>query len=197
MSASLNTIYLLTGTTAEKAAEATEEGGSFLVSPDVGLMLWTLLVFVLALLLLKKFAWPQITQALDERQMAITNAIDSAERGRKEAEELAAEYRQQLQAARVESEEIISRARRTADKTEAEALEAGKIKREELVDQAKNDIQAEVRRATSELREQVAQLTVDATAKITRKSLTADDQNRLLDEALGEIDFSKLSGSNS
>jgi len=175
------------------AAEGEDSGGSFLVQPDLGLMLWTLLVFGIAIFVLGKFAFPKIAEVLDERQRKITEEIESAERRRAEAEQLAAEYREQLQKARAESEEIIARARRSADQHLADSKDAAKKQREEILEQAKSDIAAESRRAVGELREQVAALTVEATAKVTRKSLTADEQQRLLDEALGEIDFSKLS----
>ncbi|WP_320670353.1 F0F1 ATP synthase subunit B [Patulibacter defluvii] len=176
------------------SAEGGEDtGGSFLVQPGIGLMVWTLLVFVIAMFLLSKLAFPKIAEALDERQRKITESIDAAERGRKEAEELAAEYREQLQKARAESEEIISRARRSADLHESESKDAAKKQREEILEQAKRDSEAEARRVVGELRSDVASLIVDATAKVTRKTLTADEQNRLLDDALGEIDFSKLS----
>ncbi|MDX8151429.1 F0F1 ATP synthase subunit B [Patulibacter brassicae] len=174
------------------ASAGEDEGGSFLVSPDLGLMLWTLLVFGISMFLLSKFAFPRIATALDERQRKITDSIDAAERERAEAEQLAADYREQLQKARAESEEIIARARRSADQHLADSKEAAKKQREEILDQAKSDIAAETRRAVGELREQVATLTVEATAKVTRKSLTDDEQRRLLDEALGEIDFSQL-----
>jgi F-type H+-transporting ATPase subunit b len=174
------------------ASAGEDEGGSFLVSPDLGLMLWTLLVFGISMFLLSKFAFPRIATALDERQRKITDSIDAAERERAEAEQLAADYREQLQKARAESEEIIARARRSADQHLADSKEAAKKQREEILDQAKSDIAAETRRAVGELRVQVATLTVEATAKVTRKSLTDDEQRRLLDEALGEIDFSQL-----
>ncbi|MGE4428186.1 MAG: F0F1 ATP synthase subunit B [Solirubrobacteraceae bacterium] len=179
------------------ASGGEDEGGSFLVQPDIGLMLWTLLVFGISMFLLAKFAFPKIAEALDERQRKITESIDAAEQGRKEAEELAAEYREQLQKARAESEEIIARARRSADQHVSESKDAAKKQREEILDQAKSDIAAETRRAVGELRTEVAALTVQATAKVTRKSLTEDEQRRLLDEALSEIDFSALAGEGS
>ena len=189
MLASLKSVTLLA--VAEGGGE--EEGGSFLVSPDIGLMIWTLLVFLIALAILYKYAFPRIGEALDKRQRAIEDSIDTAARTKAEAEELLAEYRERLKEARVQAEDIVTRARRAGDQTEREALEAGRAKREELLQQARRDIQAETSRAIGEIRAEVADLTVLATEKVTRKTLTPEDQRRLVEEALGELDFSSLS----
>ncbi len=190
MLASLKSFTLLAAT---EGAEGEEEGGSFLVSPDVGLMLWTLLVFLIALAILYKYAFPRIGEALDKRQRAIEDSIDTAARTKAEADELLAEYRERLKEARVQAEDIVTRARKAGDQAEREALEAGRAKREELLEQARRDIQAETSRAIGEIRAEVADLTVLATEKVTRKTLTPEDQRRLVEEALGELDFSSLS----
>ena len=189
MLASLKSVTLLA--VAEGGGE--EEGGSFLVSPDIGLMIWTLLVFLIALAILYKFAFPRIGEALDKRQRAIEDSIDTAARTKAEAEELLAEYRERLKEARVQAEDIVTRARKAGDQAEREALEAGRAKREELLQQARRDIQSETSRAIGEIRAEVADLTVMATEKVTRKTLTPEDQRRLVEEALGELDFSSLS----
>lgn len=178
---------------------ATEQsgGGNFLVTPGVGLMLWTLAAFGLTLFVLYKLAFPKIAEALDRRQRAIEESIDSAARLKIEAEELLEEYRERLKEARTQAEEILTRARKAADVREAEALGEAKVKREEMLAQTKRDIEAETRRAIQEIRNEVADLTILATEKVTRKVLTADDQRRLVEEALGELDFSQLSGEGS
>ena len=86
------------------AQAAEEEGGSFLVSPDVGLMLWTLAVFAISIFLLGKFAFPRIAEALDRRQRAIEESIETAERTKTEAEQLLGEYRERLAEARADQE---------------------------------------------------------------------------------------------
>ena len=178
------------------AAEAggEDEGGSFLVTPDIGLMIWTLLVFGLTMLLLWKLAFPRIAEALDRRQQAIEESIDAAERTREEADKLLAEYRERLTAARHQADEIVARARKSGEQQEADAVNAGKQRREELVEQARKDIETETRRAIQEIRAEVADLTVMATEKVTRKTLDERDQQRLVEEALNELDFSALSG---
>jgi F-type H+-transporting ATPase subunit b len=169
--------------------------GSFLVSPGVGLMIWTLLIFLFTMWVLSKVAFPRIQEALDKRARTIAESIDAAERQRKESDELLAEYRSRLAEARQQADEIMARARKAADTAEQEAQTAGREKREELVAQAQRDIEAETRRSLESIRREVADLTVLATEKVTRKTLNEADQKRLVEEALGEVDFSALSGS--
>ena len=169
-------------------------GGSFLVSPNVGLMIWTLVVFLISMYILNKLAWPRIAAALDKRQQAIEESIDIAERTRTEADRLLEEYRERLAEARQQADDIVLRARKTAENNEAEALAEARRKREEMMEQTRRDIEAETRRAIQEIRAEVADLTVLATEKVARKSLTDDDQKRLVEEALSELDFASLSG---
>jgi F-type H+-transporting ATPase subunit b len=167
--------------------------GSFLVTPNVGLMVWTLVLFALSMIILWKLAFPRISEALDRRQRAIEDSIDTAERTRREADELLDEYRERLGEARRQAEEIVHRARNAAEVHERDATEQAKARREQLMEQTRREIELETRRAIDEIRNEVADLTVAATEKITRKTLTPEDQRRLLDEAISELDFSALS----
>jgi F-type H+-transporting ATPase subunit b len=167
-------------------------GGSFLVSPNVGLMAWTLIVAGITYLILWKVAFPRIAEALDRRQHAIEESIEHAERIRRDADELLGEYRERLAEARAQADEIVSRARRTAEATESETLAEARVKREEMMEQTRRDIEAETRRAIQAIRAEVADLTVLATEKVTRKSLDGADQKRLVEEALSELDFAAL-----
>ena len=170
-----------------------DEGGSFLVSPGVGLMVWTLFLFGVCLLVLWKVAFPRIGEALDRRQRAIEESIDMAERTRSEADQLLAEYRERLTAARQQADDIVARSRKAGEQLEADFVNRGKERREELLEQARRDIEAETRRAIQEIRAEVADLTIMATEKVTRKTLTTADQRRLVDEAVAELDFAALS----
>src|SRR5215210_3459154 len=135
---------------AESGGAAEEAGGSFLVSPDIGLMIWTLVVFGLTMLLLWKLAFPRIGEALDRRQRAIEDSIDTADRTRREADELLAEYRERLSDARNQADDIVARARKAGEQQEADAVAKAKVRREELLGQARRDIEAETRRAIQE-----------------------------------------------
>lgn len=179
------------------AAEGEEEGGSFLVTPGLGLMIWTVLAFLFTMWVLSKAAFPRIREMLTERANKISTEIDAAERQRKEAEELLAEYRERLKEAREQADEIVTRARKAADTAVAEATDEGRAKREELVAAAKKDIEGETKRSLEKIRKEVADLTVLATERMTRKSLTGEDHQRLVEEALAEVDFSALAGEGS
>jgi len=174
------------------AATSESGGGSFLVKPGIGLMVWTLVVFAVSMFILYKLAFPRISDALERRQRMIEESIDSAARTKTEAEQLLDEYRERLKEARVQAEEIVTRARKAGEQHERESLEHARASREELMAATRRDIEAETRRAIQEIRREVADLTVAATEKVTRKSLTTDDQRRLVEEALGELDFSTL-----
>jgi len=171
---------------------AADSGGNFLVTPNVGLMIWTLIAFGIALYVLKRLAFPRIGEALDKRRTAIEESIDAAERTRHEADQLLEEYRARLREAREQADDIVSRARKASDRLQEEQLAQAKEAREELMERTRRDIEAETRRALEEIRAEVANLTVLATEKLARKSLDDADHRRLIDEALNEIDFSQL-----
>ena len=171
---------------------AEDSGGSFLVSPKIGLMIWTLLAFGITLFLLNRLAFPRIAEALDKRRRAIEESIDSAERTKREADELLEEYRARLREAREQADDIVVRARKAAESVADESKAQATQQREELLQQTRRDIEAETRRALDEIRKEVASLTVVATEKVTRKSLDDEDHKRLIEEALEEVDFSAL-----
>ncbi len=166
--------------------------GSFLISPNVGLMIWTLLLFGISMFALAKVAFPRISSALDKRQHAIEESIDHAEQVRKQADELLDEYRQRLKESREQGEEIVARARQAAESHESDSRKEAEAKREQMLEQTRRDIESETRRAIQEIRSEVADLTVMATEKVTRKTLTDEDQRRLVEDALSELDFSAL-----
>jgi F-type H+-transporting ATPase subunit b len=171
---------------------AESDSGNQLVSPVVGVMIWTLIIFGLTLIILWKVAFPRIAEALDKRQKMIEDSIDSAEKTKRDADQLLAEYRERLSDARGQADEIVARARRTAEAAENETIAEARAKREEMMEQTRRDIEAETRRAIQQIRSEVADLTVLATEKVTRKSLDSSDQKRLVEEALAELDFAAL-----
>ncbi len=165
---------------------------SWLITPNVGLTIWTLVVFALSMIILVKFVFPRIREALDERRRVISDSLDSADKTRKEADEILAEYRERLKEARAQAEEIIQRARQTAEGHETEARDRGKEMIAEAARRAEREIDDATRRALDGIRHEVADLTILATEKVTRKSLNEDDQRRLVEEALGELDFASI-----
>lgn len=171
------------------------EGGSFLVSPNVGLMLWTLIAFGVSMLILKKFAFPLIGEALDRRREVIDESLRSAEKTKQDAEALLEEYRARLKEAREQAEDIVARSRKAADTQMEEAKATAREYTEEQRAATLRDIEAAKQLALDDIRKEVADLTIVATEKVTRKSLDDADHRRLIEEALGEVDFSALAGS--
>jgi F-type H+-transporting ATPase subunit b len=180
---------------AVSAPQVIASSGGFLIEPGIGLMVWTLLVFGATMFLLSKLAFPRISEALGRRQQAIEESIDTAERTRTEADALLAEYRERLKEARAQADEIVQRARQAAETHEQEAKGRSQEIVEEASKRAQRDIEAATERALSDIRREVADLTILATEKVTRKTLDGADQRRLVEEALGELDFSGISSS--
>jgi F-type H+-transporting ATPase subunit b len=172
-----------------------EEGGStWLITPNVGMTIWTLVVFSVSLVVLTKAVFPQIRAALDKRQAAIEESIDAAARTRQEADALLVEYRERLAEARAQADEIVERARQAAATVEAEARTTAAARGEQMLEQTRRDIEAESRRMLDDIMRDVAELTVLATERVTRKTLTEADQRQLVQDALADLDFSALAG---
>src|SRR5438093_13683948 len=184
MVAALNSVVVL--------AKGDSGSGNFLVSPNIGLMIWTLIAFGLTFLVLRRAAYPRIAEALERRRKLIEESIDAAERTRQEADQLLAEYRERLKEAREQAEEIVARSRKAGERYEEESKLKAKQEHDELMERTRREIEAETRRALDEIRKEVANLTVTATEKVTRMALDDDEHKRLIDEALSEVDFSTL-----
>jgi F-type H+-transporting ATPase subunit b len=167
-----------------------DSGGSFLVSPGLGLMIWTLIAFGTTLLILRKYAFPLIAEALERRRRVIEESLEQAARARQDADRLLNEYRQRLREAREQAEDIIVRSRKAAEQFQEEAKEQTRKEHREAMERTRREIEAETRRALDEIRKEVANLTVVATEKVARKSLDSEDHKRLIEEALAEVDFS-------
>ena len=167
--------------------------GSFLITPNVGIMIWTIVVFTISFLVLRKWVFPRIGEALDKRAAKVEGEIDAAEQLRAEADKILDEYRERLKEARTQSEEIVQRARQAADTHEHESKERGQEIIAEATKRGERDIEVASKRALDDLRREVADLTILATEKVTRKTLDSDDQRRLVEEALAELDLSGLS----
>jgi F-type H+-transporting ATPase subunit b len=165
-----------------------------LVTPAPGLMIWTLVIFFLSFLVLRKKVFGPIANAIEERRAAVRENIESAERSRDEAQQLLEEYKKQLAESRHEASEIVERARRTAEESTRQAKEELRLEKERGIVQVQDAIAAETRQALDQIKNEVADLTLLATEKVVGRALDAGEQRRLIDEALGEVDFSRLRG---
>src|SRR5215813_11072993 len=159
-----------------------------LIQVTPGLMIWTIVCFGITYFVLKKFAFGRIQEVIDERRKRIREALDEADRARSEAQKLVEEHRATMAQARGQAEEILAEARKVAESQKRRL-------RDELEEDRQRRLEAETARALQAIRSEVADLTVIATQKVTGKVLDAADHKRLIDEAIGELDFSALQGS--
>jgi F-type H+-transporting ATPase subunit b len=157
-----------------------------------GLMIWTIICFLIVLFVLKKWAFGPIQQMIDERRERIRRALEEADGARAEARRLLEEHRKLIGQARSEAEEILSEARQVGRSMEQRVKEETEADRQRRLEETRRQIEAETRRALEQIRAEVAELTVVAAEKVTRKTLDEKDQRRLIDEAIGELDFSVL-----
>ncbi len=163
-----------------------------LIKPAPGLMIWTILTFLLVLYILRRVAFGRIAELLEARRRAVQDNLEAAEGARDEAQRLLEEYRQQLAAARHEASEIVERARRTGEEERRRMQEELQAERERGVAAAKSAIAAEVRQSLEHIKAEIADLTLEATEAVLRTKLDAAESKRLIDEALSGVDFSKL-----
>jgi F-type H+-transporting ATPase subunit b len=168
-----------------------------LIEANPGLMIWTIICFLVVLFVLKRFAFGPIQQMIDARRERIDQAITEADNAREEARHLLEEHRKLIGQAKAESEEILSEARRIADAQRERVREETEEDRQRRLEETRRQIEQATAQALGQIRDEVGKLSLLAAEKITRKSLTGADQQRLIDEALAEIDFSQLEGSHS
>ena len=165
---------------------------SGLIKVVPGLMIWTVVCFLITLFVLKRFAFGPIQKMLDERRERIRSSIEEADNTRREARKLLEEYRALLGEARGESEQILAEARRVADSQRQRVKEETEADRQRRLEETKRQIEAETHRALQQIRAEVAELTLVATAKVTGKVLDDADHRRLIDDAIKDLDFSVL-----
>jgi len=167
-----------------------------LISVTPGLMIWTIVCFLITLFVLKRYAFGPIQSMIDERQARIRASIEEADHARAEARTLLEEHRALVAGARSDAEEILSEARRVADSTRERVREEAEADRQRRLEETHRQVEAETRRALEEIRAEVADLTLIAATKVTGKALTDADHKRLIEESIKELDFSQLEGSN-
>ena len=167
-------------------------GANALIKVTPGLMIWTIVCFLITLFVLKRYAFGPIQKAIDERRERIRASLDEADRAREEARRLLEEHRALISRAQTDAEEILGEARRIADANERRMREELEQDRQRRLEETRKQIEAETRRALEQIRLEVVELSLLAATKVTRKSLDDADHKRLIEEAVGELDFSVL-----
>jgi F-type H+-transporting ATPase subunit b len=163
-----------------------------LISVTPGLMIWTIVCFLIALFVLKRYAFGPIQKMIDERRERIRRSLEDAEEAREEARRLLEEHRSLIGQARSEGEQILAEARRVAESQRERVKEETEAERQRRLEDIKRQIEAETQRALGQIRAEVAELTLIAASKVTSKTLDSEDDRRLIEEAVSELDFSAL-----
>ncbi len=167
-------------------------GSSSLIKVVPGLMIWTLVCFAITFYVLKRYAFGAIQAKIDERREKIRQSIEEADRARSEAHKLLEEHHALVARARGDAESILAEARKVADSQRDRLKEELDAERARRVEETRREIEAETRRSIELIRSEVADLTLEATAKVTGKVLDDEDHRRLIEEAIGDLDFSVL-----
>jgi len=163
---------------------------SGLIKVVPGLMIWTLVCFLITLFVLKRYAFGPIQNLLDERRDRIRRALEEADAARREARELVEEHRSLIGQARQDAEQILGEARRVADAQRERVREETEADRQRRLEETRRQIEAETQRALEQIRSEVAELTLVAASKVTGKVLDESDHRRLIDDAIRDLDFS-------
>ena len=157
-----------------------------------GLMIWTLICFGITFFVLRKYAFGPIQKTIDERRERIRSSVEEAEHARSEARRLLEEHKQLIAQAKNEAGGILAEARKVADSQRDRAREEIEADRQRRLEDTRKQIEAETARALDQIRAEVADLTLIAASKVTGKVLDRDDHRKLIDDAIGELDFSAL-----
>jgi F-type H+-transporting ATPase subunit b len=163
-----------------------------LVQPDPGLFFWTIAVFLVLLFLLKKFAWGPLLAALDERQAGIRKSLDDADTAKRELAEVQARANALIGKARMEADAILSEARADGAKIREELRDLAQQQAQAITRNAQQQIQLERDRTISELRREAVDLSVMIASKLIRRNLTREDNAALIDEALQQVDSTRI-----
>ena len=155
-----------------------------LVTPDFGLLIWTSTVFVILLILLAKFAWKPILNAVNEREQKIADSLDLAEKTKAEMQALQAQNENLLKEARAERDAIVKDAKELANKMVDEAKNAAKNESDKMILSAKQTIESEKNAAITELKVQVASFSLEIAEKIVRGEMSSDDKQKALADKL-------------
>jgi len=162
-----------------------------LVQPDPGLFIWTILTFLVLLWLLAKFAWRPLLQALESRQELIRKSLDDAQEAKRELERLHVESAQILKEARVQADAIITQTRSDGERLREEMRQKARTEADTIVRNAERQIQLETARALQQIRHEAADLSVMIASKLIQRNLSKEDNERLIEDALNQVEARK------
>src|SRR5687767_4590746 len=173
-----------------------ESGGGDLISVVPGLMVWTVLTFLIVLFVLRRFAFGRIQALIDQRRERIRDALDAADKAREEARELRELTAREREEARADRDRILEDTRRQAQQQFERSRREAEEDLKRRLDENQKTLEAENRKFREQIRRDVVELTLLAAEKVTGKALDADDQRRLIDETIDEVDVKQLASEN-
>jgi F-type H+-transporting ATPase subunit b len=158
-----------------------------LLSPNYGLMAWTLIIFVLLAIILAKFAFGPITRSVEAREQALDDAMNAAKRDREEAARLLAEHRAALDASRGEAQKIIADAREAAERVRAELMEHAHADQARLMERTRQEIESEKEKAITELRREAVELAIAGASRVIEKNLDQPTNRQIVERFLASV----------
>ena len=177
----MNGYMLLTAVLQEQKAD--------LLSPNGGLMFWTIVIFAILLVVLSRFAFKPMLAAVEARERSMQAALDDAKRDQAEAARVLAEHRAQLEKARSEAQKLIADGRATAEKLRGDLLEQTKAQQQEMLDRARREIETEKTNAIAALRREAVDLAIAGAGKVIERNLDNDANRKLVENFLGSVDL--------
>ncbi|HEY2183015.1 MAG TPA: F0F1 ATP synthase subunit B [Gaiellaceae bacterium] len=163
-----------------------------LISVTPGLMIWTIVCFLIALYVLKRYAFGPIQKLIDQRQHAIRQSYEDAQKANARAEELLEEHKKLIADARGQAEGILAEARKTRESMEQRMRDETEAERQRRLEETRKEIAAETARALEQIRSEVADLTLEAASRVVGRTLDSERDSELISEAIGSLDFSRL-----
>jgi F-type H+-transporting ATPase subunit b len=178
----MHNLILLLQTAPEEAAPKAN-----LLSPNGGLMFWTLVVFLILFFILGKFVFPKITAAVEAREKALEDAIEGAKRDREEAAKYLEQQRAAIEAARNDAARILTEARSTGEKLRTEMMEETRVQQQDMLDRARREIEAERNRAIAEMRREAVDLAIAGASRVIEKNLDQKSNRDIVEKFLSSI----------
>jgi F-type H+-transporting ATPase subunit b len=181
---------------AQETTTTAEEDEGSLIDVVPGLMVWTVVTFLIVLWVLRRFAFSRIQGLIDQRRDRIREALDEADKARSEARELREQVAREREQAKADREQILDESRRQAQRQLEQAREQADADLKARLEKNREELDAENARLREQIRRDVVELTLLASEKVTGKVLDADDQRRLIDETIDEVDVKRLASEN-
>jgi len=161
--------------------------GQSLVQPNLGLIVWTVITFLLLAFILRKFAWGPILATIDAREKAIKEALEASKHAREAADEALAKNKELLAQSRAEAARIVSEGQKEAEKIRAELLEKARVDATQVLEQGRKQIELETKQAVAQLKGTVVEVALEAAAKLIHTSLDEPKHRQLVEQYLEEL----------